>query len=234
MGDIDGDSFGAGNLTGADVSPNSIRIIASRVRKKHNTIYYANTQYYGLINDVLRMQSQLEEDGRLNDSNNSRKVFGYVHYPLISRSGIQITLTDEALIRLYHLAVPCSPLYFGVTGTAIRAIPWLKDKNDNPKRILFYSPIALVDYITSKHHIFSITQPFLRLKELEQRVYGSGSNMLPNMIVTDYSAAMIQTVIQEMIAGTLQPYFQETCDLIQGGKEDNSTNTLVHIYSFHH
>ena len=58
--------------------------------------------------------------------------------------------------------------------------------------------------------------------------------MLPNMIVTDYSAAMIQTVIQEMIAGTLQPYFQKTCDLIQGGKEDNSTNTLVHIYLFHH
>ena len=43
MGDIDGDSFGAGNLTDADVSPNSIHVAASRVRKKHNTIYYANT-----------------------------------------------------------------------------------------------------------------------------------------------------------------------------------------------
>ena len=180
------------------------------------------------------MQSQLEEDDRLNDSKNSRKVFRYIHYPLISRSGIQITLTDEALIRLYHLAAPYSPLYFGVTGTAIRATQWLKNKNDNPKRILFYSPIALVDYITIERHIFSITQPSLRMKELEQKFYGSRSNISPNMIETDYSAAMRQSVIQEMIASTLQSYFQKTYDLIQGGNEDNSTNTFVHIYSLNY
>lgn len=102
MENIDADLFGVGNLTGADVNPNSVHGVASRVRKKHNTIYYANTQYYGIISDVLRMQSQLEEDNRLNDSKNSREVFRYIHYPLISRSGIQIKLTDEALIRLYH------------------------------------------------------------------------------------------------------------------------------------
>ena len=95
MENIDGDSFGTGNLTGAGVTPNSIHVAASRVRKKHNTMD-------GIINDVLRIQSQLEEDDRLNNGKNSRKMFGYVHYPSISGSGIQIRLTDEALIRLYH------------------------------------------------------------------------------------------------------------------------------------
>ena len=238
MENIDGDSFGAGNLTGAGVTPNSIHVAASRVRKRHNTMD-------GIINDVLRIQSQLEEDDRLNDGKNSRKVFGYVHYPSISGSGIQITLTDEVLIRLYHLVAPYSPLYFDATGPVIRAIPWLKNKNGNPKRTLLYSlviaypcgnvpPIALVDYITSEHHIFSIMQPFLRLKELEQKIYVSGSwNISPNMIVTDYSAAMIQAVVQEMTGYTLQSYLQKTSDLIQGGNEDNSINTFVHICSFH-
>ena len=73
----------------------------------------------GIINHVLRIQSQLEEDDRLNDGKNSRKVFGYVHYLSTSSSGIQITLTDEALIRLYHLVAPYSPLYFDATGTVI-------------------------------------------------------------------------------------------------------------------
>ena len=36
MENIDGDSFGAGNLTGAGVTPNSIHVAASRLRK--NTI----------------------------------------------------------------------------------------------------------------------------------------------------------------------------------------------------
>ena len=238
MENIDGDSFGAGNLTGAGGTPNSIHVAASRVRKRHNSMD-------GITNDVLRIQSQLEEDDRLNDGKNRRKVFGFVHYPSISSSGIQITLTDKALIRLYHLVAPYSPLYFDATGPVIRAIPWLKNKNDNPKRILLYSlviahpcgnvpPIALVDYITSEHHISSIRQPFLRLKELEQKIYRSGSwNISPNMIVTDYSAAMIQAVVQEMTGYTLQSYLQKTSDLIQGGNEDNSINTIVHICSFH-
>ena len=140
-------------------------------------------------------------------------MFGYVYYPSISGSGIQITLTDEALIRLYHLVAPYSPLYFNATGTVFKAIPLLKNRNDNPNRISLYSlviahpygnvpPIALVDYITSEHHIFSIRQPILRLKKLEQKIYSTGSNISPNMVVTDYSAAMIQAVIQEMTGYT--------------------------------
>ena len=94
------------------------------------------------------------------------------------------------------LSFSYSPLYFDATGTVIPATPWLKNKNDNPRRILLYSlliahscgnvpSIALVDYITREHHIFSIRQRF-------------------------YSAAMIQAVIQEMTGYTLQSYLQKT------------------------
>ena len=74
---IDGDSVGAGNRTSAVVTLNSIHVAASRVRKKQNTMD-------GIINDVRRIQSQLEEDNRY--GKNSRKVFGYVHFPSISGS----------------------------------------------------------------------------------------------------------------------------------------------------
>ena len=63
------------------------------------------------------MQFQFEEDDQLNNDKNSRKVFGYVHDPSISGSDIQITLAEEALMRLYHLVAPCSRLYFDATGT---------------------------------------------------------------------------------------------------------------------
>ena len=53
------------------------------------------------------------------------------------------------------------------------------------------------------------------------------------MIVTDYSAAMVQSVMQEMSVNTLQSYLQKTYDLIQEGNEDNSINTIAHICSFH-
>ena len=38
IANIDGDSFDAGNLTGAGVTPNSIHVAASGVTKKHNTM----------------------------------------------------------------------------------------------------------------------------------------------------------------------------------------------------
>ena len=45
---IDGDSFGAGNLTVAGVTPNSIHVAASRVRSKHNSME-------GIHDNVLKL-----------------------------------------------------------------------------------------------------------------------------------------------------------------------------------
>ena len=145
----------------------------------------------GIHGDVLKPQKQFEEDDKDEKSPIKKKVPGFVHYPSVLSSGIQIFLTGEALIRLYHVVCPHLPLYFDATGSLVRPIPRLRYRKNNPKRILLYSlvithpagevpPIALFDYITSEHHIFSIRQPFLSLKEMEQKIYGSGNGVNPN------------------------------------------------------
>ena len=102
-------------------------------------------------------------------------------------------MIDEAIIRPYHLIARYSPLFFDATGTVTRAIPWLKNKNDNLKRMSLYMlviahpcgnflPTALVNCIASEHNLFSIQQSFLRMKELKQKTYGSGSNTPSNIM----------------------------------------------------
>ena len=92
-------------------------------------------------------------------------------------------------------------LYFDATESLVRPIPWFRNPKNNPKRILLYSlviahpagevsPIVLFHYIPSEHYIFSIWQPFLGLKEMERKIYGNGNGVNPNLIITDYSAAM--------------------------------------------
>lgn len=53
--------------------------------------------------DVLKFQEQFEEDDKNEKSLIKKKVSGFVHCPSVSSCGIQIFLTDEALVRLYHV-----------------------------------------------------------------------------------------------------------------------------------
>ena len=54
---IDGDSFGAGNLTGTGVTLNSIHVAASRVCGKYDNMERAH-------DNVLKLQKQFEEDDK--------------------------------------------------------------------------------------------------------------------------------------------------------------------------
>ena len=67
----------------------------------------------------------------------------------------------------------------------------------------------MFDYTTSEHHIFSIQDPFLRLKEIEQNIYGGGNSVYPNLFITDYSAPMIQAVVQEIAGNYLATYLKK-------------------------
>ena len=123
---IDGDSFGAGYLTGAGITPNSIQMAASRVRSKHSSMG-------GIHDDFLKLQKQFEEDNKGKRSLIKRKVPSFVRYPSVSSSSIQIFLTDEVLVRLYHVVCPHAPLYFDATGSLVRSIPWLRNHKNNHK-----------------------------------------------------------------------------------------------------
>ena len=134
-------------------------------------------------------------------------------------------------------------MYFDATGSLVRPIPWLRNHKNNPKRILLYSlvivhpdgkvpPIASFDYITSEHHIFSVRKPFLRLKEMEQKIYGSGNGVSPNLILTDYSAAIIQLVVQEMTGNDLVTCLQKAYNMVQKIDETRQIGTVFCICSF--
>ena len=103
-----------------------------------------------------------------------------------------MSLFDEGLVRLYHLLAPVLTLYFDATGSFISPLPWIRNKDGKPKRILIYAltthqpsvkapPLALFEHITSEHNILSIRQPFSRFKETELKL--PGNYKVPSRIV---------------------------------------------------
>ena len=67
------------------------------------------------------------------------RSFGYIQYPSISLNGLQISLFDEGLVKLYQITAPIETLYFDASGSFISCIPSIKNKNRNPKGILIYA-----------------------------------------------------------------------------------------------
>lgn len=88
----------------------------------------------------------------------------------------------------------------------------------------------MFDDTTSEHHIFSIQDPFLRLKEIEQNIYGGGNSVYPNLFITDYSAPMIQAVVQEIAGNDLATYLQKTYNMVQ--EIDETRQVLYTLFSF--
>ena len=89
---------------------------------------------------------------------------------------------DEPIVRLYHNIATLESLYLDATGTLLSEIPSIKNDNGNPKCILLYDlsmrhahknmpPIAIIEYITINHNIFSIRQPLMKLRELEFQIF---------------------------------------------------------------
>ena len=68
-------------------------------------------------------------------------------------------------------------------------------------------PLALFEHITSEHKILSMRQPFLRFKETELKLFGNCK--VPSEIVTDFSKAMMQAVLQEYLGENIAHIFRE-------------------------
>ena len=84
----------------------------------------------------------------------------------------------------YHLLAPILTLYFDASGSFILPLPWIRNKDCKPKRILIYAlithhpygnapPLAFFEHIAIEHNILSIRQPFLRFKETELKLFGN-------------------------------------------------------------
>ena len=71
-------------------------------------------------------------------------------------------------------------------------------------------PLALFEHITSEHKILSMRQPFLRFKETELKLFGNCK--VPSEIVTDFSKAMMQAVLQEYLGENIVQYLSSLLD----------------------
>ena len=100
---------------------------------------------------------------------------------------IHVTLTDEDLGKFYHFVSQYDALFFDATGSFVSPLPWLRNEKDEKRIILLYAltgrlpsgghpPITILEHITSGHNVFSIRQPLMKLKEMEQNIFGK-----PNM-----------------------------------------------------
>ena len=83
-----------------------------------------------------------------------------------------------------------------------------------------------------KKDILSIRQPFLKFKETELKLFGNYK--VPSRIVTDFSKAMMQTVLQEYLGENIAQYLSRMLRITKGiiPDEENKT-TRLHVFSFH-
>ena len=103
------------------------------------------------------------------------------------------------------------------------SMPWLKNADNKPKRILLYAltvkcptgkapSIAIAEHITSDHNVFSIRNLFSKLREIEYQIYQQ--NVFPKLVITDNSKAIIQAVLDELNRETLEEYLKRIYGII--------------------
>ena len=57
-------------------------------------------------------------------------------------------------------------------------------------------PIAILEHITSEYNALSITQLFMKPKEMEQKIFGK-PNCGPKFAIVDYSKAVIKVTLHD-------------------------------------
>ena len=152
-----------------------------------------------------------------------------------------MSLFDEGLVRLYHLLAPALTLYFDASDSFISPLSWIRNKDGKPKRILIYAltthhpsgnapPLALFEHITSEHNMLSIRQPFLTFKETELKLFGNCK--VPSRIVTDFSKAMMQEVLQKYLEENIPQYLSRMFIITKGiNPDEENKTTRLHVCS---
>ena len=168
---------------------------------------------------------------------------GFIQQLSISHSGISITLFDEPLVRLYHTVTPYCTLQVDATGSIIASMPWLKNADNKPNKILLYAltvkrptgktpSIAIAEHITSNHSVFSIRNLFSKLREIEYQIYQQ--NVFPKLVITDNSKAIIQAVLNELNRETLEEYLKRIYGIIfEDQKTENTQKNQIRLCSYH-
>ena len=135
-------------------------------------------------------------------------------------------------------------MLFDASGSFVSPLPWLGNKKVEKKRIFLYAPaarlpsggsplIAILEHITSEHNMFSIAQPLMKLKQMEQKIFGK-PNCGPKLVIVDYSKAMIKTLLHEFSGESLYQYLDRVYRIIHGdSKIDDFNRTFIHVCAYH-
>ena len=188
---------------------------------------------HNVFKEILELQKEygIADAKRCKTIKPRRVNLGFTQQPSISHSGISVTLFDEPLVRLYHTVEPYCTLRVDATGNIIASMPWLKNTDNKPKRILLYaltvkSPtekapsIAIVEHITSNHNVFSIRNLFSKLLEIGYQI--CQQNVFPKLVITGNSKTIIQAALNELNRETLEEYLKRIYRIIF---EDQSQKT---------
>ena len=189
--------------------------------------------------EILKLQEYIIKDEE--KQFNATSSFGYIQYPSISNGGLRLSLFDEGLVRLYHLLAPVLTLYFDASSSFISPLPWIRNKDGKTMRIYALTThhpsgnapsLALFEHITSEHNILSFRQPFLTFKKTELKLFGNCK--VPSRIVTDFSKAMIQAVLQEYLGANITQYLSRMFRITKEiNPDEENTTTRLHVCSFH-
>lgn len=151
----------SGNRTTLGKTISTIQTISSRVRK-------VVTSLSGISDGIRKLQENIVDMER--KLTNKQVSYGYIQYPSISISGLQLLLFDEGLVRLFHLIAETETFYFDASGSFLSAIPAIKNKDGKAKLIFLYAltvknpegksqPFAIFEHITTDHNIITATVP---------------------------------------------------------------------------
>ena len=225
----------SGNRTTLGKTISTIQTISSRARK-------VVTSLSGISDGIRKLQENIVDMER--KLTNKQVSYGYIQYPPISISGLQLLLFDEGLVRLFHLIAETETFYFDASRSFLSAIPAIKNKDGKAKLIFLYAltvknpegkspPFAIFEHITTDHNIITIRQPFLRIKDMETRLFGFSRS--PARVVTDFSKAIIEAVLQEYRNETIGKNLSRLHRIATGisSDEENKKNPRTYLfYSF--
>lgn len=124
-------------------------------------------------------------------------------------------------------------------------MPSLRNEKEKKKRVLVHaltarlpssrSPsITILRHITSEYNAFSIKQPFMKLKEMEQLMFGK-PNCGPKLVIVDYRKVNIKAVLDEFSRESLYQYLDRAYNITIHGdsKTDDFSRTFIHVSGYH-
>ena len=108
-------------------------------------------------------------------------------------------------IKFYYFVSQYDTLFYVACGS----FPCLRNKKEKKKRILLYAltarlpygdspPITILRQMTFKYNAFSIEQPFMKLKEMEQKMFGK-PKFRPKLVIFDYRKETLKPSQEQLL-----------------------------------